>query len=229
MSSSASSTGSSTRSKRLVGGDDLAHLGVDPLEVVVGERRPTGQLEVVVEAVLDRPARRRTSRRATARAPPGPARARWSGGGGSSDSGSRSVRKRTESPSGSGALRSWGSPSTSTTRAAFARPGPIDAARSVPVAPSGRVRTEPSGSVIEMSAIAPEATGCPQPRPGTGLEVEQVDEGPVLEDLGRRTRLADLDLVTAVGSSGRRGGPRRPGPAAAPVRLGGRPRPRDGG
>ena len=38
----------------LVGGDDLAHLGVDALQVVVGEGRPAGQLEVVVEAVLDR-------------------------------------------------------------------------------------------------------------------------------------------------------------------------------
>ena len=42
----------------LVGGDDLAHPGLDRPEVVVAERAPAGQLEVVVEAVLDRRADR---------------------------------------------------------------------------------------------------------------------------------------------------------------------------
>ena len=37
----------------LVLGDDLAHAGLDALEVVVGERLAVGQVEVVVEAVLD--------------------------------------------------------------------------------------------------------------------------------------------------------------------------------
>ncbi len=37
----------------LVGLDDLAHPGVDAFQVVVGERGAVGQVEVVVEAVLD--------------------------------------------------------------------------------------------------------------------------------------------------------------------------------
>ncbi len=42
----------------LVGGDQLAHLRLDALEVLVLERLSTGELEVVVEAVLDRRADR---------------------------------------------------------------------------------------------------------------------------------------------------------------------------
>ena len=42
----------------LVGGDDLAHARLDALEVVVGEVLAVRQLEVVVEAVLDRGADR---------------------------------------------------------------------------------------------------------------------------------------------------------------------------
>ena len=38
----------------LVGGDVLAHLRLDGLEVGVGDGRALGELEVVVEAVLDR-------------------------------------------------------------------------------------------------------------------------------------------------------------------------------
>ena len=38
----------------LVVGDDLAHAALDPLEVVVEEVGATRQLEVVVEAVVDR-------------------------------------------------------------------------------------------------------------------------------------------------------------------------------
>jgi hypothetical protein len=38
----------------LVGGDVLAHLGLDRLEVGVGDAHAVGELEVVVEAVLDR-------------------------------------------------------------------------------------------------------------------------------------------------------------------------------
>ena len=53
-SSRASSSGDLVADERLVGVDDLAHPGVDALEVVVGERAAVGQLEVVVEAVLDR-------------------------------------------------------------------------------------------------------------------------------------------------------------------------------
>ena len=44
--------------ERLVGGDDLAHPSLDRRQVVVAERAPAGQLEVVVEAVLDRRADR---------------------------------------------------------------------------------------------------------------------------------------------------------------------------
>ena len=47
------SSGSSSRTKAGLG-DDLAHPGLDALEVVGGERAAVGQLEVVVEAVLDR-------------------------------------------------------------------------------------------------------------------------------------------------------------------------------
>ncbi len=39
--------------ERLVLGHDLAHGGLDPFEVLVAEPGPAGQLEVVVEAVLD--------------------------------------------------------------------------------------------------------------------------------------------------------------------------------
>ena len=44
--------------ERLVGGDVLAHLRLDRLEVRVGQRDALGELEVVVEAVLDRRADR---------------------------------------------------------------------------------------------------------------------------------------------------------------------------
>jgi hypothetical protein len=44
--------------ERLVLGDDLAHVCLDALEVVLAEVRAVGQLEVVVEAVLDRGADR---------------------------------------------------------------------------------------------------------------------------------------------------------------------------
>ena len=40
--------------ERLALGDDLPHAGLDAREVVGGERAAVGQLEVVVEAVLDR-------------------------------------------------------------------------------------------------------------------------------------------------------------------------------
>ena len=53
-SSSAVGLGDLVADERLVLGDDLAHAGLDPLEVVGAERAAVGQLEVVVEAVLDR-------------------------------------------------------------------------------------------------------------------------------------------------------------------------------
>ena len=40
--------------ERLVGGDDLAHPSFDRRQIVLVERPPAGQVEVVVEAVLDR-------------------------------------------------------------------------------------------------------------------------------------------------------------------------------
>ena len=39
-------------------GDDLAHAGLDPAEVLVFETRVAGQLEVVVETIFDRRADR---------------------------------------------------------------------------------------------------------------------------------------------------------------------------
>src|SRR6185437_5466635 len=55
-----------------------------------------------------------------------------------------------------GAARSLGVPSTAMASAAFARPGPIALAMSAPVAPRGKLRDAPSGSVtvIESAALA---------------------------------------------------------------------------
>ena len=50
----ASSAGDLVPDERLLLVDDLPHAGLDALEVVGRERGPAGQLEVVVEAVLDR-------------------------------------------------------------------------------------------------------------------------------------------------------------------------------
>src|SRR4051794_14628676 len=59
----------------------------------------------------------------------------------------------TLAPSGSGRPRSHSSPSTTAATAALARREPIDSATVAAVAPCGRERCEPSGSVIVMSAI----------------------------------------------------------------------------
>jgi hypothetical protein len=64
-----------------------------------------------------------------------------------------SVMIATVAPSGRGAVRSRCSPSTVVISADLARRGPMAAARSAPVDPSGRDRSEPSGSFTEMSDI----------------------------------------------------------------------------
>src|SRR3984885_11144825 len=81
-----------------------------------------------------------------------------------------------------GRARSRTSPLTLTASAARARPGPIAAAASAPVAPSGRVRTLPSGS---SSSIAPRMLV----RRGRSAARDAEAECP--DDLG-----ADLDLRT---------------------------------
>ncbi len=63
------------------------------------------------------------------------------------------VTIETVAPSGRGAARSLSTPSMVMTRAVLARPRPMSSARSAPVAPSGRMRFEPSGSERVMSAI----------------------------------------------------------------------------
>src|SRR5918995_3281354 len=66
-----------------------------------------------------------------------------------------SVTTATLAPSGSGAARSVAVPSTVTATAAAARRRPMPAARSAPVAPSGRERSEPSGrETVMLPAIA---------------------------------------------------------------------------
>src|SRR3954466_15604311 len=66
------------------------------------------------------------------------------------------VMMATVAPSGSGRPRSHSSPSTTAATAALASREPIDSATVVAVAPCGRERCEPSGSVIVMSAIGPQ-------------------------------------------------------------------------
>src|SRR5688500_15687632 len=66
-----------------------------------------------------------------------------------------SVTTATLAPSGRGAPRSVDVPSTVTATAAAARRRPMPAARSAPVAPSGRERSEPSGrETVMLPAIA---------------------------------------------------------------------------
>ncbi len=65
-----------------------------------------------------------------------------------SASGSRRVTKATAASRSIGRDRSTSSPSSCMARAARARPGPIDAASSVPVTGASKRRTEPSGRVM---------------------------------------------------------------------------------
>src|SRR5829696_1065547 len=99
-----------------------------------------------------------------------------------------SVTTATLAPSGSGAARSIAVPSTVTATAAAARRRPMPAARSAPVAPSGRERSEPSGrETVMLPAISGGyrwAAGPPKALPhlgeglagqGHALDVEAVD------------------------------------------------------
>jgi hypothetical protein len=143
--------------ERLRLGQDLAHAGLDALEVLgvegaglaVGPRR---QLEVVVEAVLDG--------RADGEGGTGEQLQHRLGhdvGGGVADRVEPAldvaVTISTTSPSASSQSRSRSVPLTLPITAALARPGPIDAARPPTVVPAGTARVLPSGREIVMSAI----------------------------------------------------------------------------
>ncbi len=128
----------------LVLGDDLPHARFDPAQVVLAEMAPAGQLEVVVEAVLDRRpdgvvgARPQVGHRLGQHVGGGVAQNVAAGLGAGGDEGHLA-------PSGSSVSRSQACPSTSTATAARARPGPMAAARSPPVDPAGSCRGESSG------------------------------------------------------------------------------------
>ena len=86
----------------------------------------------------------------------------------SSASGSRSVTMRTRSPSSSGSNRSCGSPSTSTTNAALARPGPISAGQIGAGRALGEGADRTVGQRDRDVGHGSEATGRASGRPGTG-------------------------------------------------------------
>ena len=132
--------------ERLARLDVLAHLLLERGQVVLGDRDALGELEVVVEAVLDR----RADRDLRARVEVEHRRGEHVRGvvadqlerlgravGDDLDLGRRRASGRARS-------RRW--PPTLTASAARARPGPIAAARSAPVAPSSRSFRVPSGS-----------------------------------------------------------------------------------
>src|SRR5215212_11016690 len=77
----------------------------------------------------------------------------------SSESSSRLVTIATSSPSESGRARSRTSPPTLTASAARASPGPMAAARSAPLAPSGSSFCEPSGRITCMERLMLDAAG----------------------------------------------------------------------
>src|SRR4051794_13701818 len=111
----------------------------------------------------------------------------------SSDS---AVTTSTLAPSGRGRPRSDGCPSTFTAMAALARRFPMEAARSVPVAPAGNARWLPSGSVTEISSTM-------AGRLPAGVERRTGVWAGLGED---RRGLADaLGSVVDVGHVGRRG------------------------
>ena len=119
-----------------------------------------GELEVVVEAVLDRRADRDLGPRVELQH-----RLGHHVGGVVADQLERlgvAVGEDLDlgSPSGSGAERSRSSPSTVIASAALARPGPIAAAASAPVAPSGSSSGLPSGSVTVIFGRGLHARPC---------------------------------------------------------------------
>ena len=129
----------------LVGLDVLAHLGLDALEVVLGDLHAVRELEVVVEAVLDRGADRDLHARVELHHRGGEhvrgvvadqPEAVLVAAGDDLDLGAVA----------SGASRSRSSPSTRMPSAARASPSPMARAASAPVAPSSSWSSVPSGS-----------------------------------------------------------------------------------
>ena len=127
-------------------GELAVHLGLDRLEVGVVDRRR--EVEVVVEAVLDRRPDRHLDARDGAGAPPRRAGGRRSGGGRRArrdpacraSSGSAAWRRPA-----SGSRRSCGTPSALTSTACSASFGPIARAASRPLEPSGSSSSVASG------------------------------------------------------------------------------------
>ena len=120
---------------------------LDPRQVVLGDLGVGRELEVVVEAGLDRRADRHLGPRVELEH-----RLGHHVGGVVADQLQRlgvAVGEDRRSPprSGSGAARSRSSPSTRIASAALASPGPIAAAASAPVAPAGSSSGLPSGRV----------------------------------------------------------------------------------
>ena len=115
--------------ERLVRGDDRSHALLDALEVVVGEALLIRELEVVVEAVLDR----RSDRVARPGEQVGHRLGEHVRGRVAQHLaafGCRGVMMATGASWSTGRSRSTGSPSTAAARAALARRGPIDVATS---------------------------------------------------------------------------------------------------
>ena len=135
----------------LVRGDDRAHRRLDRRQVLVGEAPVLGQLEVVVETVLDRrpdrearPGKRASTACAITCAVEWRRTAR--------PSSTPPVTTRTTSPSWSTVPRSTRTPFTSATTASAASRLPIDAARSAAVEPGTSSRVEPSGTMTLIFA-----------------------------------------------------------------------------
>ena len=148
--------------ERLVGLDVGRHPLLDPLQVRLRWTRAVRELEVVVEAVLDRRADRDLGaghRSSTAVAITWAAS--WRTSHSASGSPESAVTISIRAPSGSGAARSRSSPSTLTPSASLASRGPIAAAASAPLAPSSSSSSDPSGSftVIGGHATQPPKEG----------------------------------------------------------------------
>ena len=148
--------------ERLVGGDVLAHLRLDGREVRVGHRDPVGELEVVVEAVLDRRPDRDLH-----------AGVELHHGGGQHVRGvvADEVERVLAAAIGDDLQRLVGLqrqrevaqlPVLLDGQRGARSPAPIAAAASAPLAPSGSSSGVPSGSV---TFIAPDATRASPPPP----------------------------------------------------------------
>ena len=153
----ASSVGDLGALEGLIGLDVSRHPLLDSLQVRLGGPEPIRELEVVVEAVLDRGADRDLGARPQVEHRGG----QHVGAVVAKDLeglGPTGVRISIRSPSASGAARSRTWPSTLTASASSASRGPIAAAASAPVAPCSSSRADSSGSFTVSFAIAGHAT-----------------------------------------------------------------------